>query len=74
MPTIADKHFMDFRDTAITRLYLANVPILKIAAISGHAPRMVHNILRHYVSLEASDAADAMEQLKTYMTAQGIKI
>jgi len=74
MPAVAGKQFLDLRDTAITRLYMADVPILKMAAISGHSPKSIHTILKHYVALSAGDATAAIAGLERWMQEQGVAI
>ncbi len=74
LPDVAQKLFLDLRDTAVTRLYLARVPILEIAAITGHSPRSIHTILKHYVALNAGDATAAIAGLEAWLHSQGVAL
>lgn len=60
----ADLHFHDLRGTAITRLALSGCTTAQIAAITGHSPRDVDEILKaHYLGGQAELAEQAIVKL-----------
>jgi integrase len=60
----ADLHFHDLRGTAVTRLALAECTTAQIAAITGHSPRDVDEILKaHYLGGQAELAEQAIVKL-----------
>jgi integrase len=60
----ADLHFHDLRGTAVTRLALAGCTTPQIAAITGHSPRDVDEILKaHYLGGQAELAEQAIVKL-----------
>jgi integrase len=60
----ADLHFHDLRGTAVTRLALAGCTVPQIAAITGHSPRDVDEILKaHYLGGQAELADQAIVKL-----------
>lgn len=64
---VADLHFHDLRGTAVTRMALAGCSSLQIAAITGHAPRHVDDILEsHYLGGQVELASQAMRKLETH--------
>jgi integrase len=66
---LADLHFHDLRGTAVTRLALAGCTVPQIAAITGHSPRDVDEILKaHYLGGQAELADQAIVK---YVTAYG---
>lgn len=74
MPEIAERTYRDLRDTAVTRLALADCSVIQICSITGHEFQTVHQILRHYVKLDPKMADAAIAKLKTYMVAEGIAL
>jgi integrase len=59
-----DLHFHDLRGTAVTRLALAGCTVPQIAAITGHSPRDVDEILKaHYLGGQAELADQAIVKL-----------
>jgi integrase len=59
-----DLHFHDLRGTAVTRLALAGCSVPQIAAITGHSPRDVDEILKaHYLGGQAELADQAIVKL-----------
>lgn len=74
MPSIADKQFLDLRDTAITRLALAGCTVPEIRAISGHSLETVHQVLKHYLALDDRFAVSAIARLKAWMHDEGIAV
>jgi integrase len=60
----ADLHFHDLRGTAVTRLALSDCTTAQIAAITGHSPRDVDEILKaHYLGGQAELAEQAIVKL-----------
>ncbi|WP_341909616.1 hypothetical protein [Ferrovibrio terrae] len=59
--------FMDLRDTAITRLALAECTLDEICSWSGHSRAGVTDVLKHYIDLSAGFADKAGEKLATYL-------
>lgn len=70
MPSIAKLRFQDLRDTAITRLALADCSVFEIRAISGHNLETVHQVLRHYIAIDDRMATSAIQKLKIYVEKQ----
>ena len=59
-----DLHFHDLRGTAVTRLALSGCTVVQIAAITGHSPRDVDEILKaHYLGGQAELADQAIIKL-----------
>jgi integrase len=59
-----DLHFHDLRGTAVTRLALSGCTVAQIAAITGHSPRDVDEILKaHYLGGQAELADQAIVKL-----------
>lgn len=57
--------FMDTRDTAVTRLWSApNVNAAWIAAVTGHSLAQIAAIMKHYLIVDGTMAAHAMEALE----------
>ncbi|MCP1851213.1 MULTISPECIES: tyrosine-type recombinase/integrase [unclassified Bradyrhizobium] len=52
-----DLHFHDLRGTAVTKLYIANLPIRVIAEIVAWEEKQVEKIIRRYVGREAATRA-----------------
>jgi hypothetical protein len=73
-PAIADKLFLDLRDTAVTRLALAGCTVPEIRAITGHSMQTVHSVLAHYLALDDRMATAAIDRLRTWMDEEGIAI
>ncbi len=73
-PDAACKLFLDFRDTAVTRLALAGCTVPEIRAITGHSMETVHAVLVHYLALDDRMATAGIERLKTWMADEGIAI
>lgn len=65
-PQLADElltlEFRHLRHTAVTRLADAEVETLGIAAITGHTPKSVHQILDHYWVRTAKQARAALRR------------
>jgi len=69
-PSLADFHDQDLRDTAVTWLALAGCSKLEIAAITGHSPKSVDDILKHYLGLHPDLARSAIGKLVTWFDQQ----
>ena len=64
---VRGKTFHDLRGTAITRLAKAGCNELEIAAITGHSPKTVTEILRaHYLGADAERAEIAIQKLEKF--------
>lgn len=72
--TAADKKYMDFRNTALTRLYLAGNNTMRIAAISGHEIAHVDKVLRHYIALNADDGSSAISAYENWLDEKGVLV
>lgn len=70
-PGVAEKRFQDLRDTAITRLALADCTVAEIRAITGHSPETVYTILKHYLALDDRMAESGMRKLTAYLKRDG---
>ena len=68
------KLFLDFRDTAITRLALAGCTVPQIRAITGHQMQTIHQVLEHYLAIDDRMAAAGITRLKTWMADEGIAL
>ncbi|MGO8401359.1 tyrosine-type recombinase/integrase [Rhizobium ruizarguesonis] len=66
MPSIADLRDQDLRDTAVTWLKRAGCEIHEICAITGHSPRTIFDILKHYMAIEEEDATAAIEKMEKW--------
>lgn len=73
-PGAADKWFLDFRDTAITRLALAGATLPEIRAITGHKLETIASVLQHYLALDHRMADAGVTKLKTWMQQEGIAV
>lgn len=72
--SILGKQYLDLRDTAITRLALAECTVAEIRAITGHSLDTIHKVLAHYLALDDRMADAAIARLKAWMAAEGIAI
>lgn len=73
-PEIAEKTFQDLRDTAVTRLALADCTVPMIRAITGHTLTTVHQVLEHYLAIDDRMAAAGIDKLKQWMRDEGIAV
>jgi integrase len=63
---IDDLHFHDLRGTAVTRMALTGCTALQIAAVTGHSPAHVNDILEnHYLGGQVELAEQAIARLET---------
>jgi integrase len=73
-PSVSSFQFRDTRDTAITRLDLAEVPITKIALWSGHSLKRIHDILqKHYLVATRAATRAAGEKFEAWRQRTGVK-
>ena len=73
-PSLATKNFQDLRDTAVTRLALAECTMPQIAAITGHSLPSITQIMKHYLALQPEMADAAIDKLNRWMLANAIAI
>lgn len=72
MPTLADKHDQDLRDTFVTVTYRAmarvgRVDLKAIADISGHSHQSIETIIKHYLGRDEFAADQAMDILAKFI-------
>ncbi len=72
--SVADKNFQDLRDTAVTRLALADCSMAEISAITGHTMQSINQIMRHYLVLQPEMADSAIAKLQAWIAKEGIAI
>lgn len=63
MPSLADFHDQDLRDTAVTWLALAACTKPEIASITGHSLGTIDVVLKHYLGLHPDLARSAIGKL-----------
>lgn len=73
-PGLPDLRFADLRDTAITRLALADCTLPQIASISGHSPDHITSVIKHYLAICPAMADAAIAKLSTWLGAQDIAL
>jgi integrase len=73
-PTVAQRRFQDLRDTAVTRLALAECELPQIAAITGHSLTSITSIIKHYLVLQPAMADAAIAKLSAWLEAQEIAL
>lgn len=74
LPSVADLQFRDLRDTAITRLDAAEIPLTKIALWSGHSLKTIGRILqKHYLVATRAAARAGGERFEAWRQRMGIK-
>lgn len=71
---IADKKFLDLRDTAVTWLANAGATLPEIAAVTGHSLASIHSIMKHYLELGEPLAREAARKLTAWLDAEGMKL
>ena len=70
MPSLADFHDQDLRDTAVTWLALAECTLPEIASITGHSLKTIEEILKHYLGLHPDLARSAIGKLVSWFEDQ----
>lgn len=73
-PAAATKTFQDLRDTAVTRLALADCSMAQIAAITGHSLVSITSIIKHYLVLQPEMADSAIAKLSHWLEHQEIAV
>lgn len=71
---LAAKRDQDLRDTAVTWLARAGCTLPEIAAITGHSPRSIHDILKHYLALTPELADSGIAKLVAWMDKEGVAV
>lgn len=71
MPSLADFHDQDLRDTAVTWLAIAGATKPEIASITGHSLASVDGILKHYLGMHPDLARSAIAKLVGWYEQQG---
>jgi integrase len=74
VPSIAERTLQDLRDTAVTRLALADCNLYQIAAITGHKYNTITSIMGHYLALQPEMADAAITKLEAWMKREGIAV
>lgn len=74
LPTIAAKRLQDLRDTAVTRLALADCTLVQIAAITGHSVDHITRVINHYLAMHRSMADIAIRKLEVWLKQEGIAV
>lgn len=74
LPTIAAKRLQDLRDTAVTRLALADCTLVQIAAITGHSVEHITRVINHYLAMHKSMADAAIRKLEVWLRQEGIAV
>lgn len=74
VPGCAAKKFQDCRDTAVTRLALAEATIYQIMAVTGHSPQSINVIMKSYLALSSPMARAARDQLEGWLHREGIRL
>ena len=72
LPSLADKHDQDLRDTFVTVTYRAmnrvgRVDLKAIADISGHSHQSIETIIKHYLGRDEFAADQAMDILAKFI-------
>jgi len=70
-PTLADFQDRDLRDTAVTWLARAGCTVPEIRSITGHDPRTIYSILKHYLAIDREQASAAIGKLVLYLESEG---
>jgi integrase len=73
-PELARLTFQDLRDTAVTRLALAQCSLAEIAAITGHSLASITTIVKHYLVLQPEMADAAIGKLAAWIEKEGIAL
>jgi integrase len=70
MPSVADLRDQDLRDTCVTWLARAGNDPIRIAAITGHSLKTIHDILKHYLEAHPDYGDQAIAALVQWFDAQ----
>jgi hypothetical protein len=66
--------YLDLRDTAVTRLALAECTMAEIAAITGHSLKTIQSIMKHYLVMQPEMADAAIRKLTRWMEREGVAL
>ncbi len=72
--SFAGLKYLDLRDTAVTRLALAECTMSEIVAITGHSLKTVQQIMKHYLVMQPEMADAAIRKLNAWMNKEGIAL
>lgn len=70
MPSVADLRDQDLRDTCVTWLARAQNDPIRIAAVTGHSLKTIHDILKHYLEAHPDYGDQAIAALVQWFDAQ----
>ena len=68
------KRDQDYRDTGVTWLARAGATMAEICAISGHSPKSVETVVKHYLGSHAELADNGIDKLVAWMQREGIAV
>lgn len=69
--SLEDFQEMDFRDTAVTWLALAEATIPEICAVTGHSVQSATQVLRHYLAMHPDMADSAIAKMVAWFEKDG---
>jgi hypothetical protein len=72
--SFSELKYLDLRDTAVTRLALAECTMAEISAITGHSLKTIQQIMKHYLVMQPEMADAAIRKLNTWMEKEGIAL
>ena len=72
--SFSELKYLDLRDTAVTRLALAECTMAEISAITGHSLKTIQQIMKHYLVMQPEMADAAIRKLNVWMEQQGIAL
>ena len=72
--SFSDLKYLDLRDTAVTRLALAECTMAEISAITGHSLKTIQQIMKHYLVMQPEMADAAIRKLNAWMNKEGIAL
>ena len=70
MPSVADLRDQDLRDTCVTWLASAGNDPIRIAAVTGHSLKTIHDILKHYLEAHPDYGDQAIAALVEWFDLQ----
>jgi len=70
MPSLADLNDQDLRDTCVTWLARAGNDPIRIAAVTGHSLKTIHDILKHYLEAHPDYGDQAIAALVEWFDLQ----
>lgn len=70
MPSVADLRDQDLRDTCVTWLARAGNDPIRIAAVTGHSLKTIHDILKHYLEAHPDYGDQAIAALVEWFDLQ----